>query len=207
MKASSFRVANTNKTQIVLHYSAGSQLATAQQSIDAVNNRTIGGYSYHYLILANGDVEQMVPDKDIAFHTYTAGVNTHAIGVSFENYGWCFTPDRSSYGRIPASQTRAVKLVDFNGNPKPYKQQTYAQEITDAQLAALGPLIRKIKGNNPGITWPGLNSSTFQTVFSERVIWSASNPGIYSHGAVQADKADILPTPKMIAALKLIGPL
>jgi hypothetical protein len=208
MKASAYRVANTNKTQIVLHYSAGQQTATAQESIDAVNNRTTGGFSYHYLILANGDVEQMIPDKDIAFHASAAGVNTHAIGVSFENFGWCYSPDKNSYNRIiPAGQTRAVQLVDFNGNPKSYKGHIYAQEITDAQLAALGPLIRKIKGKNPGITWPGLNSSTFETVFSERVIWSASKPGLYSHGAVQGDKADILPTPKIISALKLIGPL
>ena len=207
MKSTAYRVANKRNTQIILHYSAGSQLATAQEAINAVNNRTPGGFSYHYLVLANGSVEQMIPDKDIAYHTKMRGGNRNSIGISFENLGWCYSPDRSYYGSIPSNQTRAVQLVDLNGNPITYRGKSYAQEITDAQRTALVSLIRKIKGNNPGITWPGLNSSTFQSMFPPIANFSPSIPGLYSHCAADNGKLDILPTPKMLDALKSIGPL
>ena len=94
----------------------------------------------------------MVPDNYKAFHALASGVNSNAIGISLENYGWANDANRSSYGTIPSNQTRAARLVDFYGNPKPYRGKSWAQEITDAQYTALINLIRKIKKNNPGIT-------------------------------------------------------
>ena len=109
--------------------------------------------------------------------------------------------------KIPSNQTRAAQLVDFYGNPKPYRNERWAQEITDAQYSALVNLIKKIKRNNPGITWPGLTPETFQTMFPQGTSYSTSRPGIYSHCSVTTEKLDVLPTPKVVAALKAIGSL
>jgi len=207
IKPTGHQVGKFKKTQIVLHYSAGDQNATAADTINILNNRSPGGLSYHYIILANGFVEQMIPDEYKAYHVKSAGVNTYSIGISLENLGWAKDANTSSYGPIPSNQTRAVRLVDFYGNPKPYRNTSWAQEITDAQYRALINLIKKVKRNNPDITWPGLTPETFQTMFSEGISWSASRPGLYSHGAVQENKLDVLPTPKVVAALKSIGPL
>ena len=207
IKPTGHRAGNFPKSQIVLHYSAGSQLASAAETINVLNNRSKGGFSYHYIIQANGFVEQMVPDNYKAFHALASGVNSNAIGISLENYGWANDANRSSYGTIPSNQTRAARLVDFYGNPKPYRGKSWAQEITDAQYTALINLIRKIKKNNPGITWPGLTPETFQIMFPAGTSYSASRPGLYSHSSAQLNKLDVLPTPKVVAALKAIGPL
>ncbi len=46
------------------------------------------------------------------------------------------------------------------------------------------------------------------TVFgSSGTSYSASRPGLYSHCAVTTEKLDVLPTPKIVAALKAIGSL
>ena len=205
IKSTGHQAGNFTKTQIVIHYSAGQQTATARETIDVLNNRSKGGYSYHYIIQANGFVEQMVPDNYKAYHA--KGGNANSIGISLENLGWAKDANTSSYGKIPSNQTRAAQLVDFYGNPKPYRNIRWAQEITDAQYTALVNLIKKIKKNNPKITWPGLNTETFNIMFPAGTSYSASRPGLYSHCAVTTEKLDVLPTPKIVAALKAIGSL
>ena len=205
IKSTGHQAGNFPKNAIVIHYSAGQQTASAKETINVLNNRSKGGYSYHYIIQADGFVEQVVPDKYKAYHA--KGANSNTIGISLENLGWAKDANTSSYGKIPSNQTRAAQLVDFNGNPKPYRNLSWAQEITDAQYRALISLIKKVKQNNPGITWPGLTPETFQTIFPQGTSYSVSRPGIYSHCSVTTEKLDVLPTPKIVAALKAIGSL
>jgi hypothetical protein len=44
-------------------------------------------------------------------------------------------------------------------------------------------------------------------MFPAGTSYSASRPGLYSHCAVTTEKLDVLPTPKIVAALKAIGSL
>ena len=198
-----------NKTQILLHYTAGSQKQDKGKStIDSLNTR---GLSYHYIIDANGHVEQLIDETYRAYHAGGTGntkisANTNSIGISLQNYGWGKDENTSSYGKMSAGQTRNVRLIDFNKKPKPYKGQTWGQEITDAQLTALKNLYKEIVSRNPGIGQFKWNQDTFNTIFPSKGFgYAVDKPGYYSHNSNNLGKYDALPTPKLVAFFESLG--
>jgi hypothetical protein len=206
------RVANIKKSQLVFHYSASGQKADKGQSTIAFLNKTRGGQglSYHYIIDSAGHVEQLVPDGYIAYHATSA--NNNSIGISLLNYGYGKDANTSSYGAIPSTQEKNVKLVNYEGKEAPYRNLTWAQEITNAQLTALRALVATIKQNNPDIPaykWEG--KTTFDKLFppntakgARTTSWKADVGGLYTHNSVQTGKSDILPTPKLVNFFKTL---
>jgi hypothetical protein len=200
--------AEIKKTQIVFHYSADSQKTNKGASTIAFLNKTRDGegLSYHYIIDAAGHVEQLVPDGYKAYHATVA--NTNAIGISLLNYGYGKDENTSSYGKMGADQTRNVKLVNYEGKVESYRGLTWAQEVTDAQVVALGKLVRQVMTNNPGITYTWNGKSTFNILFppntkkGRTTSYKADVPGFYTHNSVTTGKADILPTPKLVNFFK-----
>ena len=205
------QVANIKKSQLVFHYSASGQKSDKGLStINFLNKTRDGkGLSYHYIIDATGHVEQLVPDGYIAYHATSA--NNNSIGISLLNYGYGKNALTSSYGKIPVGQQKNVKLVNYEGKEAPYRNITWAQEITDAQLTALRALVIKIKQNNPDIPaykWEG--ETTFNKLFppnnkqGRTTSWKAKVGGFYTHNSVTTGKADILPTPKLVNFFKTL---
>jgi len=207
------------KTQIVIHYTAGSQKNdNAKYEVGFLNKRhqrsansSQGidepplGLSYHYIITSTGHVEQLLPDTARAFHASSA--NSNSIGISLENYGYCKDADNSSYGKMGSTQTRGVKMVDADGKEAAYRGYEYAQEVTDAQITALTNLLKTIKANNKGIpsySWQG--KPTFDRLFPDKstTTYSSGVPGIYTHCSITTSKKDCLPTPKMINFFKTL---
>lgn len=202
-----------NKTQVVLHYSAGWQKTDKGQStIDTLNKR---GLSYHYIIDANGHVEHIVPDRVRAFNAGNA--NPTSIGISLQNVGYGKNATESSYGPMRKDQlTGNAHLVDHNGKNTTYRGISYAQEITDAQLASLKKLFKEIYKNNPTLPsykWEG--KKTYDFLFPpdkngvKQTNWSKGKPGYYTHCGITTGKLDCMPTPKIVnffKSLKLSGP-
>jgi len=188
-----------NKTRIILHYSAGSQKSDKGKStISFLNKR---GFSYHYIIDATGHIEQLLPDKTLAYHA--GGANQFTIGVSLLNYGYGKDENTSSYGPIPPNQTKNVRLVDWNGKPTTYRKINWAQEITDAQLIALKTLFTQLKRNKPSIPsykWEG--EKTWKQLFPDGISYTKANQGLFTHCSVTTQKLDCLPTPKIIKFFK-----
>ena len=196
------------KSQVMLHWTAGNQLADkGLNTIKTLNSR---GVSYHYVIDAAGHVENIVPETSRAYHGGGTGANkisanTNSIGISLMNLGYCKDANRSSYGIIGEGQNKCVRIVDHNGNPTIYRGQKWNQEVTDAQLVALESLLRGIKQRNPRIpsySWKG--KETYDQFFppSGRFSYEKNKPGYYSHCSSNKGKYDILPTPKILNFLK-----
>jgi len=206
------KVANIKKSQLVFHYSAGNQVADKGKGTIAFLNKTRGGegLSYHYIIDSTGHVEQLVPDGYIAYHGTDA--NNNSIGISLLNLGFGKDANTSSYGAIPSTQEKNAKLVNYEGKEAPYRDHTWAQEITNAQLTALRALVTTIKQNNPNIPaykWEG--KTTFDKLFppntakgAKTTSWKADVGGLYTHNSITTGKADILPTPKLVNFFKTL---
>lgn len=196
-----------DKTQIILHYSAGWQKTdNGKSTIDVLNIR---GLSYHYIIDAAGNIEQLLPDNAWAYNAGKA--NRYSIGISLQNIGYGPSATESSYGPIPDSQfTKNVELVNYEGNKAPYRNKSWNQEVTNAQIEALKKLYLQIKANNPSIPsykWEG--QQTYDILFPPNdkdgnftTSWNNSVPGIYTHCSITTGKRDAMPTPKIVQFFK-----
>lgn len=195
----------SDKTQIVLHYSAGWQKTDKGLStLSTLNQR---GLSYHYIIDAAGWVEQIVPDRVRAYHASNA--NTPSIGISLQNVGYGSSATKSSYGELASQggfkQGLNAHLVDWEGNETTYRNIAWAQEITDAQLASLFKVYKNIKANNPTIPpykWQG--QKTYDILFPSKTSYNAKTPGLYTHCSITTQKLDCLPTPKILKFFKTL---
>ena len=200
------------KTQILFHYSVTWQANDKGQNvIDVLNKR---GLSYHYVISGTGQVEQLVEDTVRAFHAGTENpklsANSKSIGVNFQNIGYARDSSSTKEGltgkfKSKNQYTGNVKLVNHEGKPTPYKGHDMAQEITDAQLAAVKTLVKQLKANNSGIPsykWEG--KKTFDQLFPPdgKTSYATDKPGLYTHNSNVLGKADILPTPKIVKFFK-----
>tara|TARA_R110000822_G_scaffold309184_1_gene438244 strand:+ start:19 stop:3729 length:3711 start_codon:yes stop_codon:yes gene_type:complete len=207
------------KTQIVLHYSAGWQLADkGKQTIDFLNKRDQtkaggdkGGLSYHYIIDGTGHSEQLIQSNYRAFHAGNA--NPNSVGISLQNIGFKRAIKGSIYNgqngdkvikiTKPSNQSNFVQLVDFDGNPRPYRGKSYAQEITDGQFAELKRVYLSILSENPSIPPIEWNKDTFNQLWpSKGLSYSKSKPGYYTHCSIDLGKNDCLPTPRIIEFFK-----
>ena len=199
-----------NKTQVMIHWTAGNQTSDkGKGTIDTLNKR---GVSYHYIIDASGHVESVVPETSRAYHaggkkdpSKRISANTNSIGISLKNLGYCKSESTSSYGKVPNSQLKCVRLVDHDGNNTKIRGQKWNQEVTDAQLVALESLLKGIKQRNPGIPgykWEG--KSTYDQFFppKSKFSYEKNKPGYYSHCSSNKGKVDMLPTPKIVNFLK-----
>ena len=200
-----------DKTQIMLHYSAGWQKTDKGKStLDVLNKR---GLSYHYIVDGAGHVEQLINSSYVAYHAGSKApnisANTKSIGISLQNIGFGRNNIKDKDGNLTQpNQEPLVNLVNFEGKASSYRGHTQSQEITDGQYASLLKLYKKIQSDNPGIppfTW---SKKIFNQLFPPNVkgkktlSYSQDKPGIYTHNSSNFGKSDCLPTPKIIKLFK-----
>ena len=220
MKPTGHEAKEYTKTQIVLHYSAGWQRADKnKQTVDILNSRHQRtakspkgidnpplGLSYHYGVDVTGHVENFIPEKYKAFHAGDANPNSIGINVQCIGFGSSATETNAGPSSKVAGQQPNVKLVDWNGKPKAYRDHTWCQEISDAQYNALLKLIPELAKRNPDIgsyVWEG--EKTFKQLFPDAgtTTYKAGTPGLYTHCSITS-KVDVLPTPKIVQLFKTL---
>lgn len=222
---------NNVKSQIVLHYTAGNQLRDKGKStvaylngINRTNKKTgvtkyCAGLSYHFLIDASGQIEQMLPLNFYAYHATSS--NRTAIGISLQNLG--FGPNESTSSAlkgntIPDNQLKNVRMVGPDGNTQQsYRGNNWSQDITDGQLTALKKLYNGLLTNptqykggekvnidfQAGYDFSKLYNQLFPPTSTQT--WNNSNSnnlsGLYTHGSVSG-KVDMSPIPKIVNFFK-----
>ena len=219
----SFSQKETNKTQIYLHHTSGSQKADKGKSVvDTYNDRTSKGNaaSTHATIDKDGHIEYLFEDKYVSFHAGAGQISQNlGLSVELEAYG-CLTQRGGEFynaygGKVPADQ--AALAVDINGNPKPYKGFAYYHKYTPAQIVATKKLILNwASKHNIPVKWEG--SKTFNQMFypsgtitkvGTRSVYKDSEaskgiPGLYTHNSVRADKTDVFPQKELIEMFKTL---
>ena len=93
--------------------------------------------------------------------------------------------------------------MDHDGKPFSYRGTSWAQEVTDAQITSVKKLMVNLKQKYPSLPsykWNG--KTTFDILFPPQSLSWSANPGIYTHCSVNAQKVDVLPTPKIIQFFK-----
>ena len=217
IKGSSFRVANRQPTQIVLHYTAGWQMTDKNQgTVNFLQSRNEGrGLTYHFIIGVDGHIENLVDPKNVAYHGSDS--NQNSIGISLASLGTTFHSKNtlsSADAQIDKLKSKSLyklneyhaELVDFDEKKSPYKSIKFSQEVSDAQLKALSSLLKKLRQDFPTIpAWDGLTQDKFDLMFPKSgTTYRSDKPGLYSHCSVTTQKADVLPTPRLIKFLKQV---
>ena len=217
IKGSSFRVANRQPTQIVLHYTAGWQMTDKNQgTVNFLQSRNDGrGLTYHFIIAVDGHIENLVDPKNVAYHGSDS--NQNSIGISLAGLGTTFHSKNtlsSADAQIDKLKSKSLyklaeyhtELVDFDEKKSPYKSIKFSQEVSDAQLRSLSSLLKKLRQDFPTIpAWNGLTQDTFDLMFPKSgTSYRSDKPGLYSHCSVTTQKADVLPTPRLIKFLKQV---
>lgn len=206
LKPTAYQAKEFEKSQIFLHYSAGWQLTDkGLQTIQFLNNRDQTkaggdklGLSYHYIIDGAGHNEQTMNNKYRAFHAGNA--NPPSIGISLQNIGFKSSSNTNADGTLKQpNQSPMVKLVGFDGNPSPYRDHEYGQEITDAQYNTLLALFIKLQSEHSSIPKFIFNQENWNRLFPKKgtTSWNRSTPGWYTHNSSDTGKSDMLPTPKI----------
>ena len=218
IKGTSFRVANRKPTQIVLHYTAGWQMTDKNQStVNFLQSRENGrGLTYHFIIAVDGHIENLVDPKNVAFHGTDS--NQNSIGISLASLGTTFHSKNtlaSADAQIDKLKSKSLyklneyhaELVDFDEKKSPYRGSLkFSQEVSEAQLRSLSSLLKKLRQDFPDIpAWNGLTQDTFDIMFPRRgTSYKSDKPGLYSHCSITSQKADVLPTPRLIKFLKQV---
>lgn len=219
---------------IFLHHSANMQtrcinanpsskgdLGGIEGMIAIFNSR--GQASSHRGIDAMGNEEIILDDKYRAFCQGRKGMrpdpNRSGMSVELISMGYLIDtpitePDgvyyqqKSSHGKKYWVKEEFTTLsVDFNGNPKPYRDWARWNSYTQVQVDATVRLIREwgTKYRIPFV----FNQEAFNLMFpTEEQITSswikkiAQTPGVFSHNTVQAGKEDIYPDPLLVKTFK-----
>jgi len=217
IKGSSFRVANRQPTQIVLHYTAGWQVTDKNQgTVNFLQSRNEGrGLTYHFIIAVDGHIENLVDPKNVAYHGTDS--NQNSIGISLASLGTTYHSKNtltSADAQVDKLKSKSLyklaeyhaELVDFDEKKSPYKSIKFSQEVSDAQLKALSSLLKKLRQDFPTIpAWGGLTQDTFDLMFPKSgTSYRSDKPGLYSHCSITTQKADVLPTPRLIKFLKQV---
>ena len=219
IKGSSFRAANRQPTQIVIHYTAGWQITDKNKAtVDFLQSREGGsGLTYHFIIAVDGHIENLVDPKNVAFHA--KGANSNTIGISLASLGTTYhskntlasADEKVNKLRIKNDLYKLAEnhaeLVDFNERKATYRGNIkFSQEVSDAQLRSLSSLLKKLRQDFPTIpAWNGLTQDKFDLMFPKSgTTYQADKPGLYTHCSVTTEKADALPTPKFVKFLKQV---
>lgn len=138
-----FKAGQNKPKFLVLHYTAG---GSTQSAIDTFLKPD--ATSAHYIVGKDGEVVQMVRDKDIAYHagkstwsSYEAhhSLNPFSIGIEIVNWGKLYKDDSG-------------KIRNWVGNqhhgPYLYKNLDYWDYYPFIQMATVVKLIKHIEENN-----------------------------------------------------------
>ena len=224
IKSTSYSNKTYRKNAIMIHYSAGWQLNdNGRQTLDVLNSRTNSGLSYHYIIDGASNREVVVPNNVGAYHAGAdaesrakgnISANSLVVGICLQNIGYKRNDIVDKNGNLTQpNQEPLVQLVDWNNKPITYRGHSFAQEVTDGQIAELKKLLIELQADPtldiPTLTWNG--KETYEQLFPpvvrgvKTLSYSKSKPGLYTHCSSNKGKADCLPTPKLINLFKSFG--
>ena len=214
----------TEKTQIVLHHTAG--VTNAAGDIRGWSEKTFP-LATHYHIDRNGFNEHVFPleywSKHIAATPGTDRLNKISIGIEIVSLGKLTKTDKGWIawtGKvIPENEIADPYTVDDNNNivkmEKGYRYvnkfnvQERFQKYTPEQISTVKSLIidLKTKFNIPVY----LNKTNYKELFpkanSKSKMAMDGQPGIYTHCSYRTDKSDILPQKEILEMLMEIGSL
>lgn len=201
-----------NKTQIVLHHTAGN--ASAVNTVNAWNNDTRGRIATFCAISGagatntkDGEIVQAFSSKYWAYHLGIKGevfaarglkhriLDKTSIGIEICNWG----PLDPEDGKFITYVGTEVKPADVCTLEEPYKGFKYWHKYTDAQINSLVDLLKYLsEAYNIPLKY---NYDRLFTVNNEAL---TGVPGVYTHNSYRKDKTDIYPDPRIILALKTL---
>jgi N-acetyl-anhydromuramyl-L-alanine amidase AmpD len=227
VKSTSFRKTERKPTHIVIHYTAGWQvLDKGAGTVDFLMNGRKdypSGLSYHYIISVDGHIENVIDPKYQAFHgglgapDPSIGISLSSLGTTFEYLGLKGANEQVDSLRKSPNKYRLalygknedyVKLINFEGQEKKYRNFSACQEVSAAQIGALESLLKSLKNKFPSLPgYSGLTKEHFDMLFPElgtrngdggSPSFKRSVPGIYTHCSITQGKVDIAPTPRLV---------
>jgi hypothetical protein len=212
--------AETKKTMVMLHHTAGNQLgdkAVIERTIKSTFQREDYPIATHYIIQdgIGFEPEYVFPEKYWSVHC-GAGVDQYCLSVEIGAYGFLEKNKQGQYindynEAIPADQV--AQTVDKCGNPAPYRGYYYMHKYTPSQIAKLKNLFIQWKNNKEysGVAWefnfdemfpPSKDetSNKSERTLSQKAIKAV--PGVYSHCSTQKGKVDVMPQLELIQMLR-----
>jgi len=217
----------TNKTQVVIHHTAG--YATAKQDVSFWREKNFS-LATHYIIERSGFTEHVFADKFWsnhigAKHYQNTARNKGSFSIELQNIGWLVPTDPSfitsdsfvdAYGNIKTKQefggVSEPYMFDKNNNivkmKDGYKGKKFFQSYTVDQLKALWNVISKWK-DQIDLT---VSYRNFEDVFPYKIkpgytVYKTSDnafsgtPGFYTHNSFRADKIDVFPQKELLEML------
>ena len=207
-----------NVTQIYLHHTAGSRDADKCKGVVSTYNSRAKGKSKastQAAIDSTGHIETIVSWEYVAWGQGVTGYNFNTIGMSIEIMALGYFKTKSTDGKTwyrlnsegkktSAPIEECASGVDYNLKEIKYKGYPVFQKYTDAQIKGTIEWIKKWM-TFFDIKWK-FDQDSYDNLFpkvgklSPRAL--NSEPGVYSHNSVRADKVDIFPQKELIVAFK-----
>jgi hypothetical protein len=170
----------TNKTQIVLHHTAGG--GNGKGVITDWNNRKHRHVGTAFIVNKNGSIENAFNPEYWAYHT-GKGINSsrNSIGIEIINWGWITKNSEGNYFRYTGGKVpKGTKLYNFS-----WRGYDYYEMYTRQQFIATVKLVKRLckQFNIPRniITNYDFNGNL------------VNHNGIISHCNIRTDKWDISP--------------
>jgi len=206
---------------IFLHHTATRRDVGNEHIVNIFNSRAVPGESKgstHCSIDENGSIERLFGEANMAhaqggtgkpFNTMGMSVELTAIGYLLDtpvtHDGKVYYQQKTDHNRrywVPKEDV--AKSVDFNGDPKPYKDHIYWEKYSTAQIISTVALIKEwcVRYKIPFV----FDQSAFNEMFPpkgeiSKKAWNLE-PGVYSHNSVKKSKSDIYPDPTLVSAFK-----
>jgi hypothetical protein len=216
LDADEYTPANLTKYWLLLHHTAGSHNPYA--TVDQWNNDTRGRIATQFVIgglsTTNGDakhdgvVVECFPEGSWASHIGANGnsrLHPESVGIEVCNYGYLTKQADGSFlnyvgGKVPNDAVCDLGFK-FNGHQ-------YYHAYTDKQIHSLVLLIKEIAKRNPSIdlkqgllNW--LSKEAPVVAFGyKKDAFDGTVKGMFVHTNIRADKTDMSPQPKLVAALR-----
>ena len=201
----------TKKTQIVLHWTAGSNRPDyVVEGWKATKNRVaahfvVGGIGKNNDRTYDGRIYQAIPQAKWSFHLGIPGAeNDHehhdksSIGIETCLWGGITRTGNGEYINYVHQKVDESEIVKLD---QPYRGYQYFHNPSDAQIASLKDLILVLAKSNGIVLEKG---HVFTVADFEKDIAVASTKAIAFHTNFRSDKLDFAPIPKVIAMLNEI---
>ena len=217
----------TNKTQVVLHHTAG--YANARQDIAEWRKKDFP-LATHYIIERNGETEHVFADKFWsnhigAEHYQNKARNKGSFSIELQNIGWL---ESKGFGVFEDAYGNRKNKEEFGGISEPYmfdennnivkmkdgyKGKKFFQSYTIAQLNELSKVLSKWKNNidltvsyrNFKDVFPYEKISAFGDVYKTSTKAFDGTPGFYTHNSFRGDKIDVFPQYELLVLLNDIS--
>ena len=218
---------NTEKTQIILHHTAGNAKPGAGGTIETAQgwSNRMDRVSTHVIIGLDGYTDYLYPDEYYGNNT-AVGPDRRTLGIEIQSLGYMskrnpantdqflssYNPPHKLSKWIPGTDEKGWAFaVDQWHNPVPYKGHEAYQAYTDSQLKATIKVVEHwIRKHNIPFTYnydilfpPLIPTTKYKAA---REIFEDGTPGVYTHNSMQLErKSDIWPQAEMIGLLRQLA--